>query len=176
MIGNGIAGIIVGGLRMATVAVFPGNEAGLEYATILYFALGAGIILLCIAGFYAMLRTPYAMYALAEREEAAAKQNSKAGTVGAVGANWRVVLYKLWQEAYMVCWVFFVTLALFPGMTLEFVNTSHVLSKNWCVVVVVVVVVVESGVSLSRSSVVVNPFVVLNHQVRHHHDLFVPAV
>ena len=82
MVGNGIAGVLAGGLRIITKASMPDGIAtlflffwvsdpnklyhlqGSHGSIVLYFGLSAGIMATCIAGYFALLRLPITKYYL----------------------------------------------------------------------------------------------------------------
>lgn len=85
MIGNGVAGIIVGLLRIITKISLPDTAEGLQTATIIYFALAALSMAVCLVGFWYMLRVPFARHFLDERAVAADVSS------GGVQPDWRLV-------------------------------------------------------------------------------------
>ena len=84
MVGNGIAGVLAGGLRIITKASMPDGILllffffllllviliisiplqGSHGSIVLYFGLSAGIMATCIAGYFALLRLPITKYYL----------------------------------------------------------------------------------------------------------------
>jgi len=140
MMGNGIAGILAGGLRMITKVSMP---EGSHTSIILYFALSGGLLVICILGYFVLLRLPLTQHYL--RLQKAATQSTKnpesiqADSLVSGGGeeedddktiHYGRLFLRLWREAAVVFFVFFVTLSLFPSMTGE-INTTTSIAQDW---------------------------------------------
>ena len=130
MSGNGIAGVLVGLLRIVTKLAFPNTIDGLRNSSIVYFVLAAAILAVCAFSFVLLLKNQFGVYYLAlnvksckptsldlEPEDKMMLPADAENEPQKVG-YW-VVFKKLWLEALEVFWVFFVTLTIFPGLTLQ---------------------------------------------------------
>ena len=127
MVGNGIAGIVVSVVRIITKATLSNADNSYEISGILYFSIAGFTILLCIVGSVVLLRLNLTRVILEENEkhriegqkkpEGQALLGSESRPTAAIKAVPLVVLRKVAREAAMVGVTFFVTLALFPGVT-----------------------------------------------------------
>jgi solute carrier family 29 (equilibrative nucleoside transporter), member 1/2/3 len=131
MLGQGVAGVAVGAIRIVTKASFGESPGGVSTSTMLYFLLAAGVEVLCIVFYFVLIRTTFARYHMAKAtavhdlsdrspgashdKEADALLSGGAGE--APKASVRVVLRKVLLQGFTVWSVFFVTLSLFPGVT-----------------------------------------------------------
>jgi equilibrative nucleoside transporter 1/2/3 len=152
MIGNGVAGIIVTLIGILTRFVFPTgahltdaeNVAARRDSAYLYFALAAGVLLLCIVLFMVLMRLPitqhYHSRHVASQRRAHGVNGDDDGvpspqgsvTAGAVVNRWNV-LKKIKVHAFSVFTVFFVTLSLFPGIvtTVPPADPDSTWGKSW---------------------------------------------
>ncbi len=135
MLGQGVAGVVVGAIRIITKASFGETPSGVSTSTLLYFLLAAGVEVLCIIFYFVLIRTTFAKYHMAKAtavhdmsESASASSLDKEsdallagsggrGSTEAPKASVRVVLRKVLLQGFTVWSVFFVTLSMFPGMT-----------------------------------------------------------
>jgi MFS family permease len=137
MLGQGVAGIIVGAIRIVTKAGYGDSDEGTRTSTLLYFLLAAFVELLCIVGYFVLIRTEFAKFHMAKASKSRSSEiveisedefdksapltkdsEPLLNTEGtALKASAKTVLKKIWVQGYSVWSVFFVTLSLFPGMT-----------------------------------------------------------
>jgi equilibrative nucleoside transporter 1/2/3 len=134
MLGQGVAGVVVGGIRIITKASFGDTDQSVSIATQLYFLLAAGVEVLCIVFYFVLIRTNFARYHMAKAtmgqdvsERSADSSRDKESDAllsgAAPKASPRVVLRKVLLQGITVWSVFFVTLSMFPGMTSLIPNT-----------------------------------------------------
>lgn len=129
MLGQGVAGVIVGLLRIVTKISFPSGsdpvgQSGIETSTMIYF-LGATVIeVLCIISYFILISLPFAKFNMAratqrqpDRDDTGllgGENSQDSSSAGPQRANIKVVLKKVALMGYCVWSVFFVTLSLFP--------------------------------------------------------------
>ena len=118
MIGNGLSGLTVGILRVLTKILIPKD---VYKSTLIYFCIGAFVILLNIGGYLLLKRLPFAIYHLrklsrshstlykAEEQESESLIYSKSSRLQ--------VFKQLWSEAVTVMFIFFVTFSIYPGVS-----------------------------------------------------------
>jgi equilibrative nucleoside transporter 1/2/3 len=131
MIGQGVAGIVVIALSIIARVVFPNDKAGKSDAAYLYFSLAAFVILICLVLFFVLLRLPithhyHSRHLASQRRTDTYVVNptdDKAvaevpAVVSARSSNVSIwgVFKRIFRHAFSVWAVFFVTLALFPGI------------------------------------------------------------
>jgi len=150
MVGQGIAGVLAGSLRILTKGSLP---EGSQSSIILYFAISGGILLLCMLGYLLLLRLPITKFYLMQQQASTTKNTASIQAKSVVssldeegpednyGSGRQPVIYvgllrRLWKEALVVFLVFFVTLSLFPSMTAQ-INTTTPLSQSWFSVLMV---------------------------------------
>lgn len=126
MSGNGVAGILVGLIRIFTKLAFSDTEEGLRNSSVLYFVIGAIIVGVCAFAFLFLTKNPFATYYLAMNVKATRSRQKSSDyelidhdTEQKPNIQYWSVFKKLWPEALEVFWVFFVTLTVFPGYILE---------------------------------------------------------
>jgi equilibrative nucleoside transporter 1/2/3 len=150
MSGNGVAGIIAGGLRCITKGSLPND---LEASSMIYFALSGFILFMCIVGYFVLLRLPITKYYLAHAQEDSKPKkgsiNDSIDPVYVTGSDGIVpqaaqpkikylsLFRRIWREALVVFTVFFVSLSLFPGMTVQIHTATHSLSQEWFVILMI---------------------------------------
>jgi len=132
MSGNGVAGVIVGLLRITTKLALPDD---LYLSTLIYFVITGVILGLCIVSYFMLLKLPigkYYMKEVAMRKEERKEEEKRVLGVGEEGKGnyYMNVAKKIWVEMVEVFLIFFVSLSLFPGMTLQIETTSG-LSEDW---------------------------------------------
>lgn len=62
MSGNGIAGLVVCGLRMLTKVSYKNDPSGIQTSAILYFSICASITFLCVVGYMVLVHLPITKY------------------------------------------------------------------------------------------------------------------
>ncbi|ELR21496.1 Solute carrier family 29 (nucleoside transporters), member 1, putative [Acanthamoeba castellanii str. Neff] len=152
MSGNGVAGIIAGGLRCITKGSLPND---MQTSSMIYFALSGFILFLCIVGYFVLLRLPITKYYMAQsqKESGQPKKGSINDSVDPVystddeeivaGASQQKKVHyfslmkRIWREALVVFTIFFVSLSLFPGMTAQIHTATHSLSQEWFVILMI---------------------------------------
>lgn len=129
MTGQGVAGVVVGVIRIVTKAAYSSNPvAGIFPSTLIYFILACVVEMLCIASYFLLLRLPFAKYHMTKVTGAAALRGSlnqstedDSETAGLLDAQQPVTVWGVFKKIFSYCYsvwiVFFVTLSLFPGMT-----------------------------------------------------------
>ncbi|EFA78047.1 equilibrative nucleoside transporter family protein [Heterostelium album PN500] len=128
MSGCGIAGIIASILRIITKVAMPSTKDN-EKTSFLYFFLGGGVLLLCFVAYQILLRLAFTRHCMRNYN------NTKNGSINGVESkrevSIKVLLRKVWREAFVVFIVFFTTLSLFPGVTglVQTINSS--LGNDW---------------------------------------------
>jgi len=110
MIGNGVAGIVTAFLRIITKLSFPRDSEGLQKSAFIFFGISAFMIAICIMSYLIMIRLEYFQFYFEKNKE------SK-NTVSTHSINNISVWNGIRKQAITVFYVFFVTLALFPGVT-----------------------------------------------------------
>ncbi len=123
MLGQGVAGILVGAIRIITKASFGETKSGVNTSTLLYFLLAAGVEVLCLLMYFVLIRTKFARYNMAKASASKTQDSETVSLLGGRGegeqpkASVKIVLRKVLLQGFTVWSVFFVTLTLFPGMT-----------------------------------------------------------
>lgn len=134
MIGQGVAGMVVMLLSIIARVVFPNDKAGKSDSAYLYFSLASAVLIACLVLFFVLLRLPITHH---YHSQHLASQRRNEGYVVNHGDDSEVpqvvsptvsvredkvqvsswaVLKRLKVHAFSVFMVFFVTLALFPGI------------------------------------------------------------
>lgn len=145
MSGNGVAGIVIFGMKAAMKAGFGDSGSGPQRTTIAYFATAGGVILACFVAILFMPRLAFVRYHLNKNAS-----GSKSGQVDSINdgtlltdptrskytPTFMRVFSQYWDQALNVGWVFFVTLSLFPGMLVNIQPDPEAL-KNWLVVLLI---------------------------------------
>jgi len=136
MTGMGLGGLISIGLRVITKLALSPDAKGTEKSAIIFFALAAFIILLCIGSFIILSKAKYAQFFIEgykgkQTRSIAEEQNPLLDESEHIQPTFKEVFRKLWMDAGTVFSVFFVTLSLFPGITGLIPNTIHTISTDW---------------------------------------------
>jgi len=146
MSGNGVAGIIAGGLRCITKASLPDD---LQTSSMIFFVFSGFILLVCIISYFLLLRLPITRHYLARAEEQGKKrlsinyeQHSSNDEIFALEGEKKKVYYfdlmsRIWREALVVFSVFFVSLSLFPGMTAQIHTATPSMSQEWFIILMI---------------------------------------
>ncbi|KAH3757912.1 equilibrative nucleoside transporter [Pelomyxa schiedti] len=144
MVGNGIAGVLVCAIRIITKATTTGQTNSYAISGSLYFSLSAFVILLCIVACIVLLRMNITKVVLSNFVLRAKNINTQE-TVPLVsgGANrskpkLSAVFRKSLSCAAMIFTVFFVTLAVFPGVT-TLIPSSNDNLGDWFPVIMITV-------------------------------------
>mmetsp|Transcript_24808 Transcript_24808/g.62273 ORF Transcript_24808/g.62273 Transcript_24808/m.62273 type:complete len:507 (-) Transcript_24808:68-1588(-) len=151
MSGNGVAGILAGAIRIITKLALPDDLKGSQTASIIYFALGSVIMLVCVFSYHIMRMFPYARYHLDKSSEASAlieiaddgsylENPLPAAKPISVDNSLSIkmilkVFGKIKLEAFEVMFVFLVTLSLFPGITVTI--PSNGFSQTWFSIIMI---------------------------------------
>eukprot|EP01089_Gocevia_fonbrunei_P002252 TRINITY_DN1223_c0_g1_i5.p1 TRINITY_DN1223_c0_g1~~TRINITY_DN1223_c0_g1_i5.p1 ORF type:complete len:287 (+),score=22.01 TRINITY_DN1223_c0_g1_i5:341-1201(+) len=141
MSGAGVAGVVVGILRIITKLALPDE---LFLSSVIYFAITGATLLVCIVSYYALLRLPIAQYYMAKEKSDSIRIINETSDDGSTSStallnfNKKPVRYldlfgRVWKEAIVVFGIFFVTLSLFPGISSE-IKTSTSLSADWFII------------------------------------------
>eukprot|EP01116_Phalansterium_solitarium_P001484 TRINITY_DN11275_c0_g1_i1.p1 TRINITY_DN11275_c0_g1~~TRINITY_DN11275_c0_g1_i1.p1 ORF type:complete len:462 (-),score=-40.46 TRINITY_DN11275_c0_g1_i1:62-1351(-) len=142
--GNGMAGLLISATRIVTRLMFPETVEGLRGASILYFMISAGLIVLCIIGYIALLRMPIAKHYMQlgqpEDQQALTEEEltepDKSIPVLSNTASFGGVMKKIWRYQLMICFNFTVTLFLFPGL-FSVIPSMHGGDLDWFPVILI---------------------------------------
>eukprot|EP00753_Platysulcus_tardus_P015119 PLAT4801.1.p1 GENE.PLAT4801.1~~PLAT4801.1.p1 ORF type:complete len:541 (+),score=216.91 PLAT4801.1:26-1624(+) len=138
IVGQGLLGVVVASLRLITKAAYPTTTAGALLSARLFYVIGIGVLLLCVACTAALTRLDFAVhwqqYAADRRAALAGEAGKQAGVVdeslfeearvGAARNNRLTLVRKLAKPLFTVFTSFVVTLTLFPGFTVSIPPTS----------------------------------------------------
>eukprot|EP00026_Physarum_polycephalum_P008280 Phypoly_transcript_08362.p1 GENE.Phypoly_transcript_08362~~Phypoly_transcript_08362.p1 ORF type:complete len:227 (+),score=22.00 Phypoly_transcript_08362:819-1499(+) len=94
----------------------------------LFFVLAASVTILCAVSFIYLWRLPITKHHLCSYEQL--KIHEKPEVLEA-NTNIKLVFRKVWKEVTVIIVTFFITLALFPGMTGLVKPNSHKISADW---------------------------------------------
>ena len=134
MTGQGVAGVMVGLIRIITKAGYGTSREGTIASTLIYFILAAFLELLCVLSFFVLIRLPFSKFhmnkvnqilEISEEDDSLNTSDSVTLLHHPPVATLGQVLKKIWLFGVTVWSVFFVTLSLFPGMT------SVIPSNSW---------------------------------------------
>lgn len=139
MSGNGVAGVIVFGLKAAVKYGFKDDPTGPQKSSITFFSVAGGVILLCFIALLLMPRLQYVQYHIKKSASSVQSSPSDAINDGTLLTDptrnkYEPSLMRLfsqfWTQALNVFWIFFVTLSLFPGILFN-VQASWADEKQW---------------------------------------------
>eukprot|EP00761_Pharyngomonas_kirbyi_P013695 gb/GECH01013724.1/.p1 GENE.gb/GECH01013724.1/~~gb/GECH01013724.1/.p1 ORF type:complete len:459 (+),score=85.67 gb/GECH01013724.1/:1-1377(+) len=140
MSGNGGAGVLVSFLTAILHAIFPspsdsdsGSSSSSQGASdqerlgnLIYFLIGSLVLLFCILGYLVMLKNGFMNYYLSKHETHINEDeesplvknsvNSESDSSAPKKVSPFVVFRKIWRMELCVCSVFWVSLAIFPGL------------------------------------------------------------
>jgi len=142
-VGNGVSAVLVSFLRIITKISLSQTPEGLRMSSLIYFVMSSIIMLLCIVSFSLSLKTEYSRRALTRvshcrRSSHVNTEPSRQPLTGndsndATKEEWRtsvyssvqyrVILKKVYRSGLIVGFIFFVTLALYPGVASLFSST-----------------------------------------------------
>lgn len=182
MSGNGIAGVLVCVIRIITKLSMPNDDSGIRDSTLVFFMIGAFVIVLTIASIFVLMKLPYVKENAELRNESVGLLSSSASASAGVqspdgeddeeekismvrregnadqeklrsqgGPNQvtiRSVFRKIWKFAVMVWFVFFVTLAVFPGVTVQIPSNNGL--SDW--LPILLITLFNVGDTVGRSS------------------------
>jgi len=155
MSGNGVAGIITITLTIIIKLSVPNTDAGLELSAMIFFGISALVILICIASYILLTKLDITKFYLQEyqRHNKYAQQRKsyqmRKGLVPSINSSDTEegsgllappeqqpvsmfgVFKKVWKQAFNVWIVFFVSLALFPGISSKITTQDHLVSDDW---------------------------------------------
>jgi len=126
MSGQGIAGIIAGAVRVITKKSLPDTVSGMNIATLIYFALAAFCMYLCVVGYFIMRNSPFASYYVRWSNDGV--ELKKTATYNSV--SYLAIMKRIWPEALNVFLAFFITLTLFPG-TILLIKSRNGINAAW---------------------------------------------
>eukprot|EP00005_Dracoamoeba_jomungandri_P001169 CAMPEP_0174259476 /NCGR_PEP_ID=MMETSP0439-20130205/8294_1 /TAXON_ID=0 /ORGANISM="Stereomyxa ramosa, Strain Chinc5" /LENGTH=440 /DNA_ID=CAMNT_0015343373 /DNA_START=155 /DNA_END=1477 /DNA_ORIENTATION=- len=138
MIGNGIAGILAGVLRIITKAAIPGS---LWTSAMIYFEVSGVLLVCCALGYFFLLRLPITKHYL-KLNKMLQDKNEQASINSCDNENDTRVNYfqmfkRIGKDALVVWTVFFVTLTLFPGITGSIESTTSLSKDGWFAVLMI---------------------------------------
>lgn len=125
MAGNGVAGLLVGLLRIITKLAFPNTTVGIRDSSIVYFALAAFVLVFCAFGFSLLIKNPFGAYYLSvfhkaqQTSELSAHDDFDDQFHSVKQVSYMAIFKKIWLEVAEVFYIFFVTLTIFPGFILN---------------------------------------------------------
>ena len=164
MLGNGVAGIVTSVIRVITKVTIesqkPVTLKQLNLSAAVYFFVSAGFILLCIVSYFVMSRTPFVMSRMNKKskkvedgeestENDSLVPSSSTSQSAAVPASEApvekkasalAIMKKIWHMCFLVTFVFFVSLAIFPGLcvTIESYYGPGSVMADWLPVLMIV--------------------------------------
>jgi equilibrative nucleoside transporter 1/2/3 len=181
MSGMGVAGLVGIALRVITKVSLPNTSSGkhfldlepdattqqgVKFSAIIYFAISAFILFICMVSYWLLTLLPIAKYFMGKYQVLLAKhvsflvisysilqeehdRNEKSPLLGnsevnQLGTSKRPtvvgVFKKLWKHAVTVFFVFFITLSLFPGLTgsIPTSNPDSQMAVEWFQIIMVV--------------------------------------
>eukprot|EP01105_Mastigella_eilhardi_P005377 TRINITY_DN17110_c0_g1_i1.p1 TRINITY_DN17110_c0_g1~~TRINITY_DN17110_c0_g1_i1.p1 ORF type:complete len:490 (-),score=147.55 TRINITY_DN17110_c0_g1_i1:35-1480(-) len=166
MVGNGIGGLLVAGLRIVTKATLVNNKNSYEISGMLYFALAGVSILLCIVASVVLMRLPITKLALSQYQRSVGKVTEEVKTLldgqeapppepAAVTAPptsfvrglWEL-FHALWIDGLCVFSAFFVTLSLFPGI-ITLIESDNEDLGDWFQVILITIFMVGDFIGRS---------------------------
>ena len=120
-IGIGVSSLIGAVYRDITKLIFP--VSAIKTSTILYFYSGAATILICLLGYFWLLRLPLSKRCLTKVYAQTAGETQvllqKEMQVEEVYVDRTAVFKKVFGQQFLVCFVFVTTLGLWPAMITE---------------------------------------------------------
>jgi len=141
--GNAIAGIVVCILRIITKVSFPFDVNGLRRSAIVYFAIAAFVLLLCIFAYIIFIRLPFTIYCLSKNSNknaalellSASDQDIDDPSHASFWESFKPVFRQVWRYGLAGAFTFTVTLFAFPGM-LSNIDTN-MLSADWFPIIII---------------------------------------
>jgi len=158
MAGQGVAGLAVSLLRIFSKLVFPNTPAGIKDSGYLYFSLSVLVIIVAVLAYLFVLqrspvtkhylsrptadmRSKFSQFVTVPLSQYDARRDPKAiSALDAAGAPQRdqalpdvslmTIFRQVWLLGGVVFLIFFVTLALFPGITSELTSTNASLNDG----------------------------------------------
>ncbi|EFC41053.1 equilibrative nucleoside transporter [Naegleria gruberi] len=147
MSGNGIAGVACSFLRIVTKLTIEQNKKHVPIQTMtisaaVYFFVCALVIIACIATFIIIMRTPFVQHYLQKASEPKTSINDQSQSYDEVStlvptstpqkSGIFTVFKKIWIQACLVMTVFWMTLSVFPGLSVS-VPTYYTgtVMKDW---------------------------------------------
>lgn len=129
MTGQGVAGIVVGLIRIITKAAYNDSPAGINTSTLIYFILAAFVEVCCIVAYFVLINLTFSRFHLGKKDASRGSNSVNEGGSASEKASlldnnngaaptprFGVVLKKVFLLGFTVWSVFFVTLSLFPGL------------------------------------------------------------
>jgi equilibrative nucleoside transporter 1/2/3 len=155
MSGNGLAGITTSIIRVITKLTLESKKPitleTLNLSAAIYFFVSAGVIIMCILSYFVMVRTRFVAHFLGtgavwEEEKASLLSEEEDLSIGYKASplppvSTLQVLKKIWHMCFLVCFIFFVSLAIFPGIsvTIESCYGPKSAMADWLPVLMIVV-------------------------------------
>jgi len=141
--GNAIAGIVVCILRIITKASFPLDVNGLRRSAIVYFAIAAFVLLLCIFAYIVLIRLPFTIHCLSENSlknpvellSASEREDSDSPSYTSFWESFKPVFRKVWRYGLAGAFTFCVTLFAFPGMLINI--DTDMLPADWFPIIII---------------------------------------
>jgi equilibrative nucleoside transporter 1/2/3 len=128
MSGNGVAGTIITLLRVFTKIIIPENAV---LSGMIYFVTACLALVACIVVYIVVvLRSPVTRYYLEKTTPEMRTRFLTGDSSEQKPSSLWELFKKIWPEAVLVALNFWITLALFPGITAQMYSTSDALNKG----------------------------------------------
>lgn len=154
MLGNGFAGITTSVIRVVTKVTIeskkPVTLKQLNLSAAIYFFVSAGFIVLCVISYFIMSRTPFVLSYIQKQQQASSSSESneeesliekrESTEIAAEKPSAFQVMKKIWHMCFLITFVFFVSLAIFPGIsvTIESYYGPTSVMADWLPVLMIV--------------------------------------
>jgi len=139
MVGNGVAGTAISILRIITKVSVPETLSGNRLSTIIYFGISSFCLVICILMYgFVISKSPVTKHYMEKStKDLRTKFITNEETPAPPSSLWDI-FKKIWPLAIMVGLNFFVTLALFPGITAQLTSTHPSLNNGgWFVIIII---------------------------------------
>lgn len=151
MSGNGIAGVATSIIRVITKLTIeskkPVTLQQLNLSAAIYFFVSAAVILLGIISYFVMGRTPFAQSFMKKQQKQKQLDSSERSLLGNNETQEQqkpsvfAVMKKIWHMCFLITFVFSVSLAIFPGISVT-IQTSYgptSVMADWLPVLMIVI-------------------------------------
>eukprot|EP00300_Choanocystis_sp_HF-7_P022099 c21238_g1_i1.p1 GENE.c21238_g1_i1~~c21238_g1_i1.p1 ORF type:complete len:462 (-),score=107.21 c21238_g1_i1:38-1387(-) len=171
--GQGVAGLVLGVLRIILKASFGGSRSGLRNGSLLYYELSVVILIGCIVGYAVLLKLPITKYYtqnhaprivrgrggnplkslvnLFSSKKSQLLEDTDVPKPPSEFAKLKVAIKYMWQSGISVFAVFLVTLTVFPGLVCSMPATFK-MPGDWHALMLVTVFMVGDVVSRVMAS------------------------
>lgn len=133
--GSAAGGLLISFLGLGTKAILPNTPSGLRWSTYLFFAVACALVILCLFCFHHFYFMPVCVQArgdkLRRREDmlstyeanAFLQEDGKDTLLHAPPPPNFGVVGDIWHYAFAICFIYVVTLSIFPGYLAEDVHS-----------------------------------------------------